>query len=339
MEKRSNTYSVMAPAIPSQSMSAGIYQDGTDFSYFVQASLGSSNTPMYMLLDTGAATTWVMGKTCTSDPCKIHNAFDSSSSASFKSIGQTFNISYGSGQVSGMLGTDSVSFAGMTLGLTLGVADTASNDFNSFPIDGILGLSQSKTGNNPNFLQTLVASKSLTSNLFGVSINRAADGANTGEINFGSPDTTKFSGSLNYNAVSSAGDGDWSIPIGNIGLGTNQANIKNRLAYIDTGTSFIFCPPEDAKTFHAMVPGASTTNGVTYTIPCTTSTILTFTFGSTTYNVDPKDWVSPMANGVCTSNMYGQAVVPDNWLLGDTFLKNVYAVFDVDKNRIGKLAL
>lgn len=326
----------MSAAAPSQPMSAGIDQDGTDFSYFMQIAIGSSSAPMYMLLDTGAATTWVMGKSCSSAPCKIHNTFDPSSSKSFKSIGQTFNLSYGSGQVSGSLATESVSLAGMTMSVTMGVADTTSDDFNAFPIDGILGLSQAKTGNNPNFIETLVASKNMKSNLFGVSINRASDGTNTGEINFGSPNTAKFSGSLNYNAVSSEGGGDWSIPIANVGLGTTQANIKGKLAYVDTGTSFIFCPPEDAKTLHALVPGAASNNGVTYTVPCTTTTPLTFTFGSTTYNVDSKDWVSPMANGVCTSNIYGQAVVPGNWLLGDTFLKNVYAVFDIDQNRIGK---
>lgn len=332
--KRTNTYKIMPAATPTQSMSAPIDQDGTDFSYFTEITLGSSKTLVYMLLDTGAATTWVMGKSCTSGPCKVHNTFDPSSSTSFKDIGKTFNISYGSGQVGGKLGTDTISFAGMSFPMTLGVADMTSDDFNSFPIDGILGLSQSK-GDYPIFLETLVESKSLKSNVFGVSLNRAADGTNTGEINFGEPNTSKYSGSLNYNDVSKDAGGDWAIPLGNVGVGSTQANVKGRLAFVDTGTSFIFCPPEDAKLVYALVAGAETTNNVTYTVPCTTTTALTFTFGSTTYNVDSKDWVSPMANGVCTGNIYGQAVTPGNWLLGDTFLKNVYSVFDADKDRLG----
>merc|ERR1711977_537131 len=332
--KRTNTYKIMPAATPTQSMSAPIDQDGTDFSYFTEITLGSSKTLVYMLLDTGAATTWVMGKSCTSGPCKVHNTFDPSSSTSFKDIGKTFNISYGSGQVGGKLGTDTISFAGMSFPMTLGVADMTSDDFNSFPIDGILGLSQSK-GDYPIFLETLVESKSLKSNVFGVSLNRAADGTNTGEINFGEPNTSKYSGSLNYNDVSKDAGGDWAISLGNVGVGSTQANVKGRLAFVDTGTSFIFCPPEDAKLVYALVAGAETTNNVTYTVPCTTTTALTFTFGSTTYNVDSKDWVSPMANGICTGNIYGQAVTPENWLLGDTFLKNVYSVFDADKDRLG----
>ncbi|KAL2073151.1 hypothetical protein VTL71DRAFT_10475 [Oculimacula yallundae] len=332
--KRTNTYKIMPAATPTQSMSAPIDQDGTDFSYFTEVVLGSSKALVYMLLDTGAATTWVMGKSCTSGPCKVHNTFDPTTSTSFKDAGKTFNISYGSGQVGGSLATDTISLAGMSFTMTLGIADTTSDDFNSFPIDGILGLSQSK-GDYPIFLETLVESKTLKSNVFGVSLNRATDGTNTGEINFGEPNTSKYSGSLNYNDVSKDAGGDWAIPMANVGLGTSQANVKGKLAFVDTGTSFIFCPPEDAKLLYALVTGAETTNNVTYTVPCTTTTSLTFTFGSTTYNVDSKDWVSPMANGVCTGNIYGQAVTPGNWLLGDTFLKNVYSVFDADKDRIG----
>merc|ERR1711881_415851 len=242
-----NTYKIMPAATPTQSMSAPIDQDGTDFSYFTEITLGSSKTLVYMLLDTGAATTWVMGKSCTSGPCKVHNTFDPSSSTSFKDIGKTFNISYGSGQVGGKLGTDTISFAGMS-------SDMTSDDFNSFPIDGILGLSQSK-GDYPIFLETLVESKSLKSNVFGVSLNRAADGTNTGEINFGEPNTSKYSGSLNYNDVSKDAGGDWAISLGNVGVGSTQANVKGRLAFVDTGTSFIFCPPEDAKLVYALVAG------------------------------------------------------------------------------------
>lgn len=333
--ERANANPIMKAVTPTQTMSAGVDQDGTDYSYFMEINLGSAETLLYLLLDTGAATTWVMGKSCTSAPCEVHNTFDPSSSRSFQASGTTFNISYGSGQAGGILGNDTISFAGMSIALTLGIADTVSDDFNSFPIDGILGLSQAK-GSFPIFTETLVAAKTLESNVFGVSINRASDGPNDGEINFGAPNKSKYEGSFSYNDVSAEGHGDWAIPMGNVGVGITQSNIKGRLAYIDTGTSFVFCPPEDAETFHALIPGASSTNNITYTIPCTTTDFLTFTFGDTTYNVDPKDWVSPAVDGVCTSNVFGQAVTPGNWLLGDTFLKNVYSVFDIDKNRIGE---
>lgn len=237
--------------------------------------------------------------------------------------------------MSGVVGTDDLTLAGLKIPITLGIANVTSNDFNNFPMDGILGLSLAKSVN-PSFIDSLIASKALESNIFGISLNRASDGPNTGEINFGTPDTSRYSGDLAYTAVSSAGGGFWSLPMANIGLGTTQAGITSKLAYIDTGTSFIFCSPSDAQIFHSIVPGASSTDNITWHVPCTTTASVTITFGSTAFSVSPKDWISPAVNGVCTSNIYGHDIISGNWLLGDTFLKNVYAVFDVDQSRVGK---
>ena len=334
--RRTNTYSIVSAAAPSQTNTAGVDQDGTDFSYFALVEFGSSNTPLYMLLDTGAATTWVMGPTCTSPPCKIHNTFGPGDSTTFQQTSNAFSIAYGSGAVSGTYGTDTLSMAGFKLNMTFGIANVTSNDFNSFPIDGLLGLAQADSGT-PTFLNALISSKVLKSNIFGISINRNSDGPNTGEINFGAPDTSKFEGSLNYVDVSSNASGDWAIPLDNAGAGSKEAGITGRIAYIDTGTSYIFCPPADCPAFYAQIPGSKlSSDGETWTVPCTTAISISFTFGGTAYNVSPKDWVGPMVNGVCTSNVFGHVVITGAWLLGDTFLKNVYSVFDADKSRVGK---
>lgn len=238
---------------------------------------------------------------------------------------------YGSGSVSGISGTDTVTLAGLKLPLTLGIANQTSNDFNSFPVDGILGLSSTS-----NFIGNLVTSKALKSNVFGMSLNRASDGPNNGEINFGTPDTSRYSGDLTYTSIDTEAGGFWAIPMANVGVGTSQTGITTKLAYVDSGTSFIFCHPDDAKTFHDLIPGATSSDDSTYHVPCDTTASVTFQFGSTTFNVAPKDWVSQPNGGVCTSNIYGHDIVSGNWLLGDTFLKNVYAVFDADQSRVGK---
>lgn len=336
ISKRTNTYSIATASVPSQTNSAGIDQDGTDYSYFAQIGLGSANTPVYMLLDTGAGTSWVMGPNCISASCKLHNSFGAADSTTFQALTSTFSVAYGSGSVSGTLATDSLNLAGLTFSATFGIADTTSADFTSFPMDGILGLSQAE-GETPNFLDTLVATKDLKSNIFGISINRAADGPNDGEINLGAPDKSKFSGSLGYNAVNSSGGGDWAISMDDVGFDGNLAGITGRLAYIDTGTSYVFAPAEDVATFHKLIPGSGTSDSVTYSVPCTTTTTVEFVFGGVSYSVLAKDWVGgAVGGGQCTSNIYGHEVVSDSWLLGDTFLKNVYAVFDVDQNRVGK---
>ena len=332
--KKDNRFTISTATVPSQPRSAGIDQDGADYSYFATVKLGTSNIDYHMLLDTGAGQSWVMGDTCESTACTTHSTFGPGDSTSYQAVDKAFTIAYGTGNVAGMFATDSVSIAGLSLNMTFGVANMTSSDFDNFPIDGILGLNQFSY-EYPTFVQTLTQSKLLQSNIFGISLNRAKDGPNNGEINFGAPDTSRFSGSLSYTPVGTNAAADWAIPIDDIGVGSQKSGISGKLAYIDTGTSFIFAEPQDVATFHALIQGSFSTDGSTYYVPCTTTDSAFFVFSGVTYEVSALDWVGSMVNGHCTSNIYGMAVVPGAWLVGDTFLKNVYAVFDIDQNRVG----
>ncbi|RAL64530.1 hypothetical protein DID88_002004 [Monilinia fructigena] len=327
--------SIQSAAVPPQANSAGIMQTGTDFSYFAQVELGSKNDPLLMLLDTGAGTSWVMGPDCTSTACKSRASFGAADSSTYKAVDMDLSIAYGSGHVTGTYATDTIKFAGMSFPYTLGIANSTSDQFNAFPFSGILGLSQ-QTGPIPNFLETVVSSKLLKANVFGMDLNRASDGPNTGEINFGAPDTSRYSGSLSYTSVAKNGPHHWALPLDNVGFGNTQVGITGRLGYLDSGTSYVFGQPTDVIAFHALVPNAKTTDNNTWTVPCSTTTSMSFTFSGVTYNVSSKDWVGPSVDGVCTSNIYGVSVVDKNsWLIGDTLFKNIYALFDVDQNRIG----
>lgn len=336
VSSRTNAYPVTKAAIPTQENSAGINQDGTDYSYFAEVYLGTRIKPYQMLLDTGAGQSWVMGTSCTTRACKLHDTFGPTDSTTYKEVSNEFFIGYGTGNVTGTQVQDSVTLAGLKLSMTFGVASETSKDFENFPIDGILGLSQ-MTAEHPNFIQSLATSKLLKSNIFGVSINRASDGANTGEINFGAPNTAKFNGDLKYSSVSANAEKDWALPFESAGFGTKKSDVPSRLAYLDTGTSFIFASPADVKIFYSQITGAKSADSITYTVPCDTTDSLFFTFSGVSYTVSTKDWVGPNINGVCTSNVYGIEVIPGAWLLGDTFLKNVYAVFDIDQSRVGEL--
>ncbi|KAG5982102.1 hypothetical protein E4U55_002280 [Claviceps digitariae] len=335
IDKRSaNTFHVMDAAKPTQSMTAGINQDGTDYSYFVTAKVGSKNKELYLLLDTGAGSTWVMGSSCTDKPCTMHNSFGTSDSDTLVNSKKSFSISYGSGTVEGNLITDVISVGGMSVKYMFGLASKASDDFTHFAFDGILGMSMNK-GASDNFLSALADGNKLEKNIFGVALNRAADGRNNGEVRFGATNPDKYQGDISYTSVASKGQ-DWSIVIDDMAYGGKKAGNGGVLAYIDTGTSFVFGPGDRVKKLHAIIPGSSSADGLTYTVPCDSSDDLTFTFSGVDYRLSPKDWISPKDNeGKCTSNIYGHEVVDGAWLLGDTFLKNVYTVFDRDQGRIG----
>ncbi|KAG6030392.1 hypothetical protein E4U41_000113 [Claviceps citrina] len=337
--KRSgNKYNVMEAAKPSRSMAAGINQDGTDYSYFVKARLGSRNDEVYLLLDTGAGSSWVMSSSCTDEPCTTHNTYGLGDSATLVDKHEPFTITYGSGNVQGTLASDTISVGGISVKYTFGLATKTSDDFSHFAFDGILGMSHRK-GVSDNFLSVLADAKKLEKNIFGVALNRAADGYNNGEIRFGATNPDKYQGDINYTPLGPKGI-DWSIIIDDMAYDGKKAGSGGVLAYIDTGTTFVFGPGDKVKKIHAVIPGSSSGDGQTYTVPCDSNRDLTFTFSGIDYKLSPQDWISPKnSDGKCTSNIYGHEVIPGAWLVGDTFLKSVYTVFDRDQGRVGFAAV
>ena len=336
--KRKNNYNIDYGSAPTGKDSLTVDEDGTDYSYFSALQFGSSGETLLMLIDSGASNSWIMGSDCTSSACGDHNTFGSANSNTLKVSQNTFNLSYGTGSVSGVVVSDTVAFAAEKINLSFGSASAVSDDFNSYPFDGILGLGRPKSNEMgaPTFLQAVADAKLLPSNIFGVNLQREKDKATNGEITFGSPDTTKYTGALSFtNTVSD--ELLWEIPVDDIVVGSSPLGLTGRSAVIDTGTSFILLPPDDAQKLHGQIPGSRAT-GEIFNIPCDTATPIKMVFNKIAYSISPEDYVGAKVTGgdLCSSNIVGlQALGPTQWLLGDVFLKNVYSVFDSDLNRIG----
>ncbi|PHH91811.1 hypothetical protein CDD83_10234 [Cordyceps sp. RAO-2017] len=328
-------YRIMEATVPDKPMTVGIDQDGTDYAYFVKVHVGSKGKMMYMLLDTGAGSSWLMGSDCSEKACAVHNRLGTADSDTLRIAPKNFSVSYGSGTVEGKIASDNLSVAGAGFEYSFGLASTITQEFMKFPFDGILGLSMSH-GISDNFLEKMTQANKLDEDIFSVALSRAADGKNTGEVKFGGTNPDKFSGDIKYTPLGSQ-EGEWAIPIDDIAFDGKKAQVGGIPAFIDTGTSFIFGPPDKVEKLHGIIPGAKgSSNGQTYKVPCDTDKPLTFTFSGVDYKVYPKDWVSPKNSaGECTSKVYGYEVAKGAWLVGDTFLMNVYTVFDRGQKRIG----
>ena len=295
-----------------------------------------------MLIDSGSANTWVFGADCTAQACKKHDTFGPKDSDTLNITSREWSVTYGTGDVGGVVASDTFAFAGYEVEIGFGLASNASNDFSTYPMDGILGLGRDSSNRlgTPTLMDIMASQQLLKANLFGVHLSRSGDGANDGQITFGAPDSSKFSGNLSY-IDSVSPDGLWEIPSDGAGVDGQSLGLTGKTAIIDTGTSYILMPPKDAQALHAKLP-SSENSGEAFTIPCDTNLPVQFTFSGVTYDVSPKDYVgkSDKAGKICASNIVGQqSFGPDTWLLGDVFLKNVYTVFDFDKDRIGILSM
>lgn len=324
---------------PTKENSIAIGTDGHDYSYVTRVSFGSQHQKLWMLIDTGAATTWVMGADCTSDSCEKHDTFDDESSTTFAETGDDWDVAYGSGEVTGISAKDNVTLGELEVVMEFGVATEASDDFLSYPMDGILGLgrtNKNKKGT-PAVMEALSSAALIDANILGINLPRSADEDMDGQITFGDIDKEKFNGDIVY--TDTVPDFDlWLIPVEDAGVDNSTAGFTNKKAIVDTGSSFILLPKADMKKIHSLIPGAEPDDDE-FVVPCSTEAVLQFTFSGVTFDVSTVDYVASSngSGGMCSTNIkilpdyYG----PDMWLLGDVFLKNVYSVFDFDKSRIG----
>jgi saccharopepsin len=113
-------------------------------------SLGTPPQNFSVILDTGSSHFWVPSIKCSSNACRSHKQYDSSTSSTYKANGSEFKIHYGIGTVSGMVSSDNLEIAGLTIedkrfGEALQEIDSA---FVVSPYDGILGMGYKKISEN-----------------------------------------------------------------------------------------------------------------------------------------------------------------------------------------------
>lgn len=288
--------------------------------------------------DTGSADTWVPSSTCTTSACLKHNRYDpSASSSSSLYTASKLNVQYGDGSTtSGLVYTDSVTVAGMTAqNQAIGVATTLSNSFKSDPMDGIMGMgyesiSQMKT---TPFFQTLMRQGKLPKAQFSFSLNSAGSGSS--ELFLGGANPAKYSGSLEWHPVASQ---SYWVLTGNAHV-NNDATTADFYGIIDTGTTVVVAPPEQAQSFWANVEGSAPYGGGYYTFPCDSVPDVSFSFGGGKRWEMSKDNINlgstSAGSGRCVGSIVGMDVGISAWIIGDAFLKDVYTSFDFDTNSVG----
>jgi hypothetical protein len=205
-------------------------------------------------------------------------------------------------------------------------------------MDGILGIGRgaqvSGSINAPQLMDVLFSARLISSKLYGIHLSRGSDG--DGELNLGAVNKERFSGDLNWSNTVPNDNGFWEIPIAGAGVDGKTVDFGGRTAILDTGTSFILMPLPDAEKLHNAIPGA-TRDAETFSVPCDTAATVQFRVNGQVLDIATRDWRGgKLASGLCRSNIVGRQTFGDaQWLVGDVFLKNVYAVFDFDAARVG----
>ncbi|KAK7457847.1 hypothetical protein VKT23_010192 [Stygiomarasmius scandens] len=341
-----------------------IVNQGADSSFYGTLSIGTPPTSYNVILDTGSSDLWIAGDQCRT--CDSTPTFSSSQSSSAKSLNKDFSITYGSGAAAGTLFTDKVSMAGFQVdNQVFAVCDQVSNNLLNDPVSGLMGLafqSISSSGATP-WWQTLAGSEGTWDEpVMGFQLTRFNTDPNAkqeeigGNFNLGFTNSSLYTGDIEFHDIPSGAETYWiqsltTLSVGGQSVSLPSASSSASFAAIDTGTTLIGGPEEVVQGLYAQIPGARALSGNSqgyYAFPCTQDVNISMGFGGgTAWSVSPDDFRAfQITNTMCVGAVFGldlgsggdNSGVP-SWIVGDSFLKNVYSVYRFNPPSVGFAAL
>ncbi|THU83470.1 aspartyl protease [Dendrothele bispora CBS 962.96] len=328
----------------------GITNQQTDASYFGSVNIGSPAQSLNVILDTGSSDLWVVTEQCRT--CSRGTPlFNTGSSSSVKLSSQTTNIRYGSGEVDGSLAADTVEMGGFTIDQQVLLAvDQTSQDLLTGSVSGIMGLafsSLSSTESTP-FWEALANNNQLTDQEMGFWLTRfrgsqqVAEEEPGGVFTLGGVNNTLFTGDIEFLPTTGT-PSFWLLNL--MGASVNGKSVSittgnSALSAIDTGTTLVGGPSADVQAIWDAVPNSNPVQGMDgfFAFPCDTDVTVSMSFGGKSWDISPTDMnLGPLTTGSqdCLGGIFDLSLGSNiesgsgnpNWVVGATFLKNVYSVF------------
>lgn len=336
--------------------------DNEETLYFVNATIGTPAQSLRLHIDTGSSDLWVNTPSSAlcegaSQPCAFAGTYTANSSSTYGYVGSYFNISYVDGSGAGgdyVTDTFSIGTNGSTTlsKLQFGIGYSSSSS------QGILGIGYTvnevqvgRAGKAayPNLPAQMVADGVIQSNSYSLWLNDLD--ADTGSILFGGVDTAQYSGSLQTLPVQKQAGVYSEFLITLTGLQLGSATLASDMALavlLDSGSSLTYLPDSIVQTIYNQV-GATydSSEGAAY-VPCSlatkTNSSVTFQFSDPSITVAVDELVldlvtasgkRPTFRNGQTACLFGIAPAGSGTnVLGDTFLRSAYVVYDLDNNQI-----
>jgi len=332
-----------------------------DSLYLCPVQIGTPPQTLYLDFDTGSSDLWVwsteLPQSITSQAKgEYQTLFNAAKSSTFKkSSGSTWQISYGDGSsASGDVGTDTVAIGGVSIkNQAVELAKKMSAQFVQGAGSGLLGLAWGSINTvKPKPVQTpvdnMITQQDIpkSAELFTAYLGswRDADEADKGEsfYTFGYIDQTAAGGAQpSYTPVDNS-QGFWQFESINYSINGKTTARSGNTAIADTGTTLALVADDVCKAIYAAIPGSKYDNSQQgYLFPSKTTADklpqVAFAVGSKLFQV-PKEALSfaDAGNGMVYGGIQSRGEL-DFDILGDTFLKGIYAIFDQGNQRFGAI--
>ncbi|KAH0277190.1 acid protease, partial [Aureobasidium melanogenum] len=294
--------------------------------------------------DTGSSDLWVFSTALSSSEIGQHSAFNPSKSSSYQELqGYSFSLSYGDGSgAAGVVGTDTVDIGGATvtrqaIELATSVSSAFVSDADS---DGLVGLAFSNLNSvSPTPQKTFF--DNIMSELAQPVFTACLDLDGSGTYEFGTIDSSKFTGDLQFTPVNAA-SGFWQFDSNCYSIGGKTYNRTNASpAIADTGTSLLLLDPEVVQAYYSQVPSASydsTVGGYTYDCSENLPDFAVAVGESYMANIPGSGITfSPVDSKTCFGGIQSNSG-SDVQIFGDALLKHHFVVFHGESNLLGMAA-
>ena len=329
--------------------------------YFAECTLGTPAQSLRLHIDTGSSDLWVNSANssfCSTNTC-TGGTYDGSSSSSYKYVNSYFNISYVDGTgAAGDYASDTLTIGSISLtNFQFGIGFTSSSQ------EGVLGIGYTsnevqvnRAGSMayPNLPQAMVQGNLINTNAYSLWLNDLD--ANTGSILFGGVNKDKYHGELATVPIIKEYDAYYEFIIALTGVKITDGSTSTSFdssaslptaALLDSGSSLIYLPDDVTEAIYnnvnAVYDGQA---GVAY-VDCSlasNASTLDFDFSGQTIQVPYNELVLDVesSDGSPLTFQNGQAacvfgIAPAQGsepVLGDTFLRSAYVVYDLTNNEI-----
>lgn len=218
--------------------------------------------------DTGSSNLWIYSSTCDAIACWYHSTYNSQKSSTYVADGEAFDISYGSGSITGYVSRDTAQLGDAIstdfgFGEVVGVKGAA---FYASDMSGILGLGYGSISvdNLPTFLDT----SDLTDKSFAFYLHNNPESS---FMTLPGYEESAMNGEMQYHNV--VEEKYWSLNFTSMQkAGADKIDMSRYNAVIDSGTSIIVGPTKlvdellgDIKV-HRMCKDIETLPDITFTI-------------------------------------------------------------------------
>ncbi|KAL9137497.1 MAG: hypothetical protein Q9175_001297 [Cornicularia normoerica] len=330
-----------------------------DSEYLCPVTIGTPGKTFTLDFDTGSADLWLWS---TELPAATtsgtnHTIFDPKQSSTFKdSSGSSWKISYGdNSSASGTVGTDVVNVGGLIIqNQAIELAQTLSTQFQQDSSDGLLGLAWGSINTvTPNPVQTpvenMISQNDIpkTSELFTANLGSVKDAndPDKGEsfYTFGYIDQKALGGQTPYYTPVNNSQGFWMFDSTSAVVAGKTITRSGNTAIADTGTTLALIDDKTCEAIYKAIPGGkydSTQQGYIYPSNTTVDKlpVVSFAVGAQQFALQKEDLgFADAGNGMTYGGIQSRGSMTFD-ILGDVFLKSIYAIFDQGNTRFGAVS-